>query len=83
MLEAQYCLSQELTCREKDDRVKLFGRGRYFSLLPHAAGFGAHRAFCLSEYKGNITVKHNSVILVVDATCFDSTNHHQAILYKN
>jgi hypothetical protein len=65
MLEAQSCLSQILTCSEKDDRVKLFVRGRYFSLLPRATGFGAHRAFCLSEYKPSITVRHNSVVLVM------------------
>ena len=49
VLEAHSCLSQILTCREEDDRVNLFVRGRYFSLLPRATGFGAHRAFCLSD----------------------------------
>jgi len=76
-------VSQILTCREKDERVKLFVRGRYFSLLPRATGFGAHRAFCLSEYKRSIAVKHNSLVLVVDAACCGSTNRHRAILYKN
>jgi len=83
MLEAHYCLSQILTCREKDDRVKLFIGSRHFSLLPRATGFGAHRTFCLSEYKRSITVKHNSVVLVFGAACFGSTNHHRAILYNN
>jgi hypothetical protein len=83
MLEAQSYLSQILTCREEDDRVKLFVRADIFLCCRVPPVFGAHWAFCLSEYKGSITVKHNSVVLVVDAAWFGSTNHHWAILYNN
>ena len=44
--------------------------------------FVAHRASCLSEYKRSIAVRHNSAVLVVDATCCGSVKRHRAILDK-
>jgi hypothetical protein len=35
------------------------------------------------EYKWRITVKHNTLMSVTNATYLRSTNHHQALPYKN